>query len=193
MKVSVVICTYSGEMYEHFREAADSVLDQTHDDVELVVIVDGAPEVYDRVESDYGDRDDVTVSCNDENVGLLASRNRGTELATGEDLVDPFVGHALVEQVAVGADEDHARLAPAQGLVDPLVVEAHLAGEFRHALRVHAGQPGAAGVRLHPGRGETRGVAVCAALIDQRAAGDRVPRRVGPFYFRGVSHCAGLS
>jgi len=49
VKVSVVLCTYALDMYEHFREAADSVLNQTHDDVELVVVVDGTPEVYDRV------------------------------------------------------------------------------------------------------------------------------------------------
>ncbi|OYR80745.1 glycosyl transferase family A [Halorubrum sp. E3] len=84
MKVSVVVCTYTLDMYEHFREAADSVLAQTHDDVELVVVVDGTPEVYDRVVEDYGDREDTVIACNEENVGLLASRNRGAELASGD-------------------------------------------------------------------------------------------------------------
>jgi glycosyltransferase involved in cell wall biosynthesis len=84
VKVSVVVCTYTLDMYEHFREAADSVLAQTHDDVELVVVVDGTPEVYDRVAEDYGDREDTVIACNDENVGLLASRNRGAELASGD-------------------------------------------------------------------------------------------------------------
>ena len=84
MHVSVVLCTYAEDMYDHFCEAANSVLSQTYDDVELVIIVDGTQNVYDRVEADYGDRDDVIVSCNDENLGLLASRNRGAELATGD-------------------------------------------------------------------------------------------------------------
>ncbi|ELZ40271.1 glycosyl transferase family 2 [Halorubrum californiense DSM 19288] len=84
MKVSVVVCTYTLDMYEHFREAADSVLAQTHDDVELVVIVDGTPEVYERVVEDYGDREDTVIACNDENLGLLASRNCGAELASGD-------------------------------------------------------------------------------------------------------------
>jgi len=77
-------------MYEHFREAADSVLAQTHDDVELVVVVDGTPEVYDRVAEDYGDREDTVIACNDENVGLLASRNRGAELASGDVVAFEF-------------------------------------------------------------------------------------------------------
>ncbi|MDB2244333.1 glucosyl-dolichyl phosphate glucuronosyltransferase [Halorubrum ezzemoulense] len=98
MRVSVVVCTYTLDMYEHFREAADSVLDQTYDDVELVVVVDGTPDVYDRVVEDYGDREDAIVSCNDENLGLLASRNRGAELATG-DVVAFIDDDAVADEV----------------------------------------------------------------------------------------------
>ncbi|WP_135535163.1 glucosyl-dolichyl phosphate glucuronosyltransferase [Halostella pelagica] len=84
MKVSVVLCTYSLDVYGHFREAADSILDQTYDDVELVIVVDGTTKVYDRVREDYGTRDGVVLHCNDENLGLLKSRNKGTELASGD-------------------------------------------------------------------------------------------------------------
>ncbi|ERG95696.1 MAG: glycosyltransferase, partial [Haloquadratum walsbyi J07HQW2] len=80
----VIICTYTLDMYEHFCEAADSVLAQTHDDVEIVVVVDGTPEVYERVINDYGDYEDAVIVCNNENLGLLESRNRGAELASGE-------------------------------------------------------------------------------------------------------------
>jgi len=82
--VSVVLCTYTEDMYPHFSEAAESILSQTYDDVELVVIVDGTQSVYDRVVADYGDRNDVVIECNEENVGLLESRNRGAEIATGD-------------------------------------------------------------------------------------------------------------
>lgn len=82
--VSVVLCTYALEDYEHFREAAESVLEQTYDQVELVVVVDGSEAVFEAVEADYSDREDVVLSLNDENVGLLESRNRGAELASGE-------------------------------------------------------------------------------------------------------------
>ncbi|GGN23766.1 glucosyl-dolichyl phosphate glucuronosyltransferase [Halarchaeum nitratireducens] len=84
MRVSVVLCTYTLDEYDNFREAANSVLAQTHDDVELVVIVDGYEDVYDVVTDDYGDHPDVQVHCNDENEGLLVSRNRGAEHATGD-------------------------------------------------------------------------------------------------------------
>lgn len=71
-------------MYEHFCEAADSVLAQTYDDIELVVIVDGTTEVYESVTDDYSDYEEVVTECNSENIGLLESRNRGAELASGD-------------------------------------------------------------------------------------------------------------
>ena len=112
MKISVVVCTYTLDMYEHFREAADSVLAQTYDDVELVVVVDGTPQVYERVEADYGDRDDVIVSCNDENLGLLASRNRGATLATGDVVAfiddDAVADDGWAERLVRAYDEEDA-------------------------------------------------------------------------------------
>jgi glycosyltransferase involved in cell wall biosynthesis len=98
MKVSVVLCTYSLDVYDHFREAADSILDQTYEDVELVVVVDGTDGVFERVRDEYGGTDGVVIHCNDENLGLLKSRNKGAELASG-DVV------AFTDDDAV-ADED---------------------------------------------------------------------------------------
>ncbi|ELZ17700.1 glucosyl-dolichyl phosphate glucuronosyltransferase [Natrinema limicola] len=98
MRVSVVLCTYSPDMYDHFREAAESVLEQSYEDVELVVVVDGDDELYRHVKDEYGSRDDVVLHCNDENVGLLASRNTGAELATG-DVV------AFIDDDAVASDD----------------------------------------------------------------------------------------
>jgi glycosyltransferase involved in cell wall biosynthesis len=112
VKVSVVVCTYTLDMYEHFREAADSVLAQTHDDVELVVVVDGTPEVYDHVVEDYGDREDTVIACNEENVGLLASRNRGAELASGDVVAfiddDAIADEAWAERLTRAYEEEDA-------------------------------------------------------------------------------------
>ena len=84
MKVSVVVCTYAMDHYGDVRDAADSVLAQTHDEIELVLVSDGAPEVRDAMSRDYGDRDDVVVGMTDENAGVSRSRNLGAELSTGE-------------------------------------------------------------------------------------------------------------
>lgn len=93
-------------MYGHFCEAADSVLAQTHDNVELVVVVDGSPDVYEQVINDYADHDNVTTKRNKKNVGLLVSRNRGAEVASG-DVV------AFIDDDAVADDRWVERLVQA--------------------------------------------------------------------------------
>ena len=97
MKVSVVICTYSEDMYEHFEDSLASIRDQTYDDIETVVVVDGNEALYERVRVDHGGNDDLILHCNDENLGLSGSRNNALELVTG-DVV------ALIDDDAV-ADE----------------------------------------------------------------------------------------
>jgi glycosyltransferase involved in cell wall biosynthesis len=97
MKVSVVICTYSEEMYEHFQESLESVRDQTYDPIEIVVMVDGNETLYEQIETEYGGLEEVTIHCNDENLGLSGSRTRAIQFVTG-DVV------ALIDDDAV-ADE----------------------------------------------------------------------------------------
>ena len=98
MKVSVVICAYTEEMYDHFREAVESIFAQTYDDIELVLVSDGNDPLYERMQADYGDRENVTIHCNEENVGLSGSRNNALEHVSG-DIV------ALIDDDAV-ADEE---------------------------------------------------------------------------------------
>jgi len=54
MKVSVVICTYAMDRYDVFSECVDSVLEQTYDPLEIVIVVDGNDSVFERVQDDYG-------------------------------------------------------------------------------------------------------------------------------------------
>ncbi|WP_435099454.1 glucosyl-dolichyl phosphate glucuronosyltransferase [Halorubrum sp. N11] len=84
MKVSVVVCTYTMDRYDDFAEAVDSVLRQTYDSIEIVLVSDGNEEVADRMSDDFGHFDSVRVHCTNENRGISYSRTRGAELATGE-------------------------------------------------------------------------------------------------------------
>lgn len=97
MKVSVVVCTYSEDVYDHFRESVESVRQQTYDDVEIVLVVDGNEDLFERVREDYGHLENATLHCNDENLGLSGSRNNALQYVTG-DVV------ALIDDDAV-ADE----------------------------------------------------------------------------------------
>jgi len=84
MKVSVVVCTYTMDRYDVFKAAVESVLAQTYDPVEVVLVIDGNPEVYERVAEEFGDRESVIIHDNEENRGISFSRTKGAELASGE-------------------------------------------------------------------------------------------------------------
>ena len=84
MNVSVVICTYPTDRYEVFSEAVESVLNQTYDDIEVVLVIDGNEEVHEMTVAEFGDEETVRIHCNDENRGISYSRTKGAELASGE-------------------------------------------------------------------------------------------------------------
>lgn len=81
---SVVICTYKSGMFEHFCDAVESALQQTYDDVEVVVVVDGDDRLAALVDDRYRDASDVTIHRNAENRGLAASRNAALDHVTGD-------------------------------------------------------------------------------------------------------------
>ena len=84
MNVSVVICTYSMDRYDPFSECVESVLAQTYGPLEIVLVVDGNEDVFERVDDDFGDCENVVLHNNDENKGISYSRTKGAEIASGE-------------------------------------------------------------------------------------------------------------
>ncbi|WP_135302723.1 glucosyl-dolichyl phosphate glucuronosyltransferase [Haloarcula amylovorans] len=112
MRVSVVLCTHTMDRYDDCRVAAESVLSQTYEDVELVLVSDGSEAVAERFETDFGNRESVLVHCNDENVGLLESRNNGAELATGDVVAflddDAVAAEDWIEKLVDGYHRDGA-------------------------------------------------------------------------------------
>lgn len=77
--VSVVIPTYNRS--EVLGRAIDSVLAQTHEDIEIVVVDDASTDETDRVVEGY---EDVRYRRFEENKGANAARNEGIRLADGE-------------------------------------------------------------------------------------------------------------
>lgn len=109
-------------MYEHFNEAADSILSQSYEPVELVIIVDGTEAVYEQAVADYGMEENVVIECNEENIGLLESRNRGANVASGDIVAfiddDAVADERWIERIA-RAYEDEGAIA-AGGKMTPL-------------------------------------------------------------------------
>jgi glycosyltransferase involved in cell wall biosynthesis len=123
MKVSVVLCTYSTDRHEDYVEAVESALGQAHEPVEVVLVVDGNEEVFERVEDRFGDHDRVILHCNDENRGISHSRTKGAELASG-DVV------AFLDDDAVAAPDWVEELVGVYESTDAVAVGGRLAGEW---------------------------------------------------------------
>ena len=84
MKVSVVVCTYTMDRWDVFTAAVESALAQTHEPLEVVLVIDGNREVYEHAVDDFGDQANVVIHDNNENRGISYSRTKGAELASGE-------------------------------------------------------------------------------------------------------------
>ena len=81
--------------------------------------------MFERFEREFGHREDVVTHCNDENRGLLVSRNNGAEVATGDVVAfldDDAVAHPEWVARLVVAYEDHDAIA-AGGKMTPLWVD----------------------------------------------------------------------
>jgi glycosyltransferase involved in cell wall biosynthesis len=80
-KVSVVMAVYNGEKYVH--ESIDSILCQTFDDFEFIIINDASTDITPEILRSYKDPR-IIILNNPENIGLTRSLNRGLKFARGE-------------------------------------------------------------------------------------------------------------
>ena len=97
-KVSVIIPAYNAEKY--LRECLDSVLKQTHKDVELVIINDGSKDETKNILDEYKSKYSHVQVIHTENGGVSRARNIGLDNATGEyimflDSDDLLVANAI--------------------------------------------------------------------------------------------------
>lgn len=80
-KVSVIMSVYNGEKY--IREAIESILKQTFNDFEFIIIDDGSSDNTLGIIKSYQDTR-IKIIKNDANLGVSLSKNRGFDIASGE-------------------------------------------------------------------------------------------------------------
>ena len=81
-KVTVLMSVYNGERY--LKEAIESILNQTFRDFEFIIINDGSTDGTPAILARYQQMDNRIMVYNQENHGLIASLNRGCQLAKGD-------------------------------------------------------------------------------------------------------------
>lgn len=100
--ISVVLPVYNGEKY--LSEAIDSILKQTFTDFELIIINDGSTDASLVIAQQYQTEDERIILVSQENIGLVASLNKGIALSKGKyiarmDADDISLANRFYEQV----------------------------------------------------------------------------------------------
>ena len=81
-KISVIMPVYNSEQF--LRMAVDSVLNQTFEDFELILVDDGSKDGSGAVCDEYAKKDLRVKVIHQENRGMCFSRNRAMDIACGE-------------------------------------------------------------------------------------------------------------
>ena len=81
-KISVILSAYNEEKF--IAKAIESLINQTLEDIEIIIINDGSSDNTLNIINEYGERDSRIVIIDQENIGLGASRNKGMKIASGE-------------------------------------------------------------------------------------------------------------
>lgn len=81
-KISVIVPVYNAEAY--LRRCLESILAQTHENFELILVDDGSRDQSGAICDEYARRDSRVTVVHQENGGPSSARNAGLDLAAGD-------------------------------------------------------------------------------------------------------------
>lgn len=81
-KISVIVPAYNVEQY--IERCVNSLLKQTHENIEIIVVDDGSKDNTAKIIDDIADKRPNVIAIHQENQGVSVARNVGLERATGD-------------------------------------------------------------------------------------------------------------
>lgn len=84
MFVSIVVCTYSLDNLQNLTDAVDSLLNQTHKEMEIIIVVDGNQELHESIVKVYDGQGKVKIMLTEESLGAFGAGNVGVKAAQGD-------------------------------------------------------------------------------------------------------------
>ena len=119
VRVSVVIPVYNVERY--LKECIDSVLAQTFDDYEIILVDDGSTDSSGKICDDYLEIDNRIRVIHRDNGGLSAARNTGMDAAVGEYIYfldsDDYIEAQTLDCLSAIAEAEKANVVFFDGYV----------------------------------------------------------------------------
>ena len=82
MKISIIIPVYNVENY--IRRCLDSIVNQTYQNIEIIIINDGSPDKCGTICDEYKELDSRIIVIHKKNEGVSVARNSGLLIASGD-------------------------------------------------------------------------------------------------------------
>lgn len=82
MRISIIIPVYNTEKY--LSQCLDSVIDQTHKDLEIIIVNDGSTDRSLQIAQTYAAKDSRIIVISQKNQGQSIARNEGLKIASSE-------------------------------------------------------------------------------------------------------------
>ena len=99
--ISVIVPIYNVEPYLH--RCVDSILNQTYQNIEIVLVDDGSPDRCGEICDEYAQMDSRIAVIHKQNGGLSDARNTGIDAAHGKYIMfvdsDDFIAETMVEKL----------------------------------------------------------------------------------------------
>lgn len=110
MSISVIIPVYNAAPY--LRRCLDSVMSQTFDDFELILVNDGSTDDSGKICDTYAAENDNIRVIHQENQGVSAARQKGLDTAKGDYITfadpDDWVDPEMLEEMLLKAQQENA-------------------------------------------------------------------------------------
>ena len=111
--VSVIVPVYKVEQY--LPKCVDSILAQTHKNLEIILVDDGSPDNCGKLCDDYAAKDTRIKVIHQKNAGVAAARNAAMEMATGEYVTfldaDDYFPEAAIQALCERMVQDGSDMA----------------------------------------------------------------------------------
>lgn len=111
--ISIIVPIYNVEPY--LRKCVSSILEQTYQNLEIILVDDGSPDNCSAICDEYSEKDARIRVIHKENGGLSDARNAGIDTATGEYIIfvdsDDWISENCIEVLLQIQQKNHTLIS----------------------------------------------------------------------------------